>query len=103
MRITLVGFGGELAMIAPDRVTAVATLDEALPGLQARAAEIEQASWPNPAAIPCSPGGPETADAQTWAPHYLIMAVPPTPTQRERLLTLARTRHRTALGFVVAG
>ena len=40
---------------------------------------------------------------QAWAPHYLIMAVPPTPTQRERLLALARTRHRTALGFVIAG
>ncbi len=31
------------------------------------------------------------------------MAVQPTPAQAERLLALARTRHRTALGFVTAG
>ena len=102
MRITLVGFGEELAMIAPDRVTAVATLDEALPGLQARAAEIEQVLAESGRDSVLT-GRSRAPDAQTWAPHYLIMAVPPTPTQRERLLTLARTRHRTALGFVVAG
>lgn len=102
MRITLVGFGEELAMIAPDRVTAVATLDEALPRMQARAAEVEQALAESGRDSVLT-GRAQTADAQTWAPHYLIMAAPPTPTQRERLLTLARTRHRTALGFVIAG
>ena len=102
MRITLVGFGEELTMIAPERVTAVATLDEALPALQARAAEVEQALAESGRDSVLT-GRSRTTDAQTWAPHYLIMAVPPTPTQRERLLTLARTRHRSALGFVVAG
>ncbi len=102
MRITLVGFGEELTMIAPDRVTAVATLDETLPALQARAAEVEQALAESGRDSVLT-GRSRTADAQAWAPHYLIMAVPPTPTQRERLLTLARTRHRSALGFVVAG
>ena len=102
MRITLVGFGEELTMIAPDRVTAVAALDEALPALQARAAEVEQALAESGRDSVLT-GRSRTTDAPTWAPHYLIMAVPPTPTQRERLLTLARTRHRSALGFVVAG
>ncbi len=102
MRITLVGFGEELAMIAPGRVTAVATLDEALPRLQARATEIEQALAESGRDSVLT-GRSRTADTQTWAPHYLIMAAPPTPTQRERLLTLARTRHRTGLGFVIAG
>ena len=102
MRITLVGFGEELTMIAPERVTAVATLDEALPALQARAAEVEQALAESGRDSVLT-GRSRTTDAQAWAPHYLIMAVPPTPTQRERLLTLARTRHRSALGFVVAG
>ena len=102
MRITLVGFGEELTMIAPERVTAVATLDEALPALQARAAEVEQALAESGRDSVLT-GRSRTTDAQTWAPHYLIMAVAPTPTQRERLLTLARTRHRSALGFVVAG
>lgn len=102
MRITLVGFGAELTMLAPDRVTAVATLDEALPAMEARAAEIEQALAASGAESVLT-GRAQTADAGTWAPHYLIMATPPTPTQRERLLTLARTRHRTAAGYVVAG
>ena len=102
MRITLVGFGEELATIAPARVTAAATLDEALPRLQARATEIEQALTESGRDSVLT-GRSRTADARTWAPHYLIMAAPPTPTQRERLLTLARTRHRTGLGFVIAG
>jgi hypothetical protein len=36
-------------------------------------------------------------------PQYLIMAEPPSPAERERLLTLARAGHRTAAGYVVAG
>jgi hypothetical protein len=102
MRITLVGFGAELAMIAPDRVTAVDGLDEALPGLEERAGQLEQALATSGADSVLT-GRSRGGDAQAWAPHYLIMAVPPTPTQRERLLALARTRHRTALGFVIAG
>jgi hypothetical protein len=102
MRITLVGFGAELVMLAPERVTAVATLDEALPVMEARAAEIEQA-LASAGSDSVLTGRSRTTDADAWAPHYLIMAVPPTPTQRERLLTLARTRHRTAAGYVVAG
>ena len=104
MRITLVGFGPELAMIAPDRVTATDTLDEALPELEARADQLEQALAESGADSVLTGRARAGADTATdWAPHYLIMAVPPTPTQRERLLALARTRHRTALGFVIAG
>ena len=102
MRITLVGLGEELVMLAPDRVTAVATLDEALPAMEARAAEVEQA-LASAGSDSVLTGRSRTADADAWAPHYLIMAVPPTPTQRERLLALARTRHRTAAGYVIAG
>ena len=62
MHLTLVGFG-ELTDLAPDRATAVRTLDEALPALEA------------------------------WVPHCLISAVPPTTAQRTRLLALAEVRH----------
>jgi hypothetical protein len=104
MRITLVGFGAELAMIAPDRVTAVDNLDEALPGLEARAGQLEQALAEAGAdSVLTGRSRAGAGSATAWAPHYLIMAVPPSPTQRERLLALARTRHRTALGFVIAG
>jgi hypothetical protein len=43
------------------------------------------------------------SDAGVWAPHYLILGTPPTEEQATRLLELARTRQRTALGFVVTG
>ncbi len=43
MRITLAGFGDDLIPLAPDRITAVPTVDEALPALEAHAAEIAEA------------------------------------------------------------
>ncbi len=102
MRITLVGFGRELTMLAPDRVTAAETLEEALPALEARAAEVEHALASSGAESVLT-GRSQGSQPDAWAPHYLIMAVPPTPQQRERLLALARTRHRMAAGYVVAG
>jgi hypothetical protein len=112
MRITLAGFSPDLAALAPERITVTATLDEAMPELEARAAEVSRAL----AALPVDANGPgagpeasllagrsRDVPPDAWAPHYLISAIPPTPQQRERLLTLASTRHRTAMGYVVAG
>jgi hypothetical protein len=102
MRVTLVGFGAGLEIIAPDRVTVVATLDDALPELQRRGAELtlELSTWGIESVLTGRAAG---RDPDTWAPHYLIVGEPPSPEQAERLVALARTRHRTALGFVVAG
>ena len=102
MQITLVGFGPELAMLAPDRITVAQTLDEAMPALEARAAEVEH-SLASLGADSVLTGRSRGLHPDSWAPHYLIMAVPPTPQQRERLLALASTRHRTAMGYVMAG
>jgi hypothetical protein len=102
MQITLVGFGPELRLLAPDRIQIAETLDEAMPALQARAAEVERA-LASLRANSVLTGRSAGLQPDAWAPHYLIMATPPTPQQRERLLTLANTRHRTAMGFVVAG
>jgi hypothetical protein len=102
MRVTLVGFGAELTTLAPDRVTAAATLDEVLPALEARAAEAELALTTSGIDSVLT-GRSRTTDPSAFAPHYLIMGEPPTPTQRERLVALARTRHRMAAGYVVAG
>jgi hypothetical protein len=102
MRITLVGFGTELTMLAPERVTAVRTLDDALPALEARAAELEQARATSGIESVLT-GRCHGIHPEAWAPHYVIIGVPPTPEQAERLLQLARTRHRMAAGYVVAG
>jgi hypothetical protein len=84
--ITLVGFGADLAVLAPGQVTAVGTLAEALPTLVARAELAEE-----------SPAAP------IWAPHYLISAVPPSAAEREQLLALAQATHAGAAGYVIAG
>ena len=102
MQIMLVGFGPELAMLAPDRITVASTLEEVMPALEARAAEIEH-SLASLGADSVLTGRSRGLHPDSWAPHYLIMAVPPTPQQRERLLALASTRHRTAMGYVAAG
>jgi hypothetical protein len=102
MEITLVGFGDELATIAPDRVRAVDSLAEVLPGLEARAAEANAAAamtgtdWVLTGRNSGSQSGP-------WVPHYLVMAAPPVAEERDRLLALARSRHRTAAGYLIAG
>ncbi|HEY9240967.1 MAG TPA: bacterial transcriptional activator domain-containing protein, partial [Streptosporangiaceae bacterium] len=100
MRLTLVGFGPDLADIAPDRVVAVDSLDEALPAMEARAAAAAGAMAE---AAGTRRGGPPADDPATWPPHYLISAIPPTVGQRSRLLALAAARHESAAGYVVAG
>ena len=102
MRVTLVGLGDGLELIAPDRVTIARNLDEALPELERRGADLDGqlSAWGIDSVLT---GRSVTSNTDAWAPHYLITAVPPTPEQTERLLAAARTRHRTALGFVVAG
>lgn len=102
MRVTLVGFGAGLELIAPDRVEVAATLEEALPALEQRGAELEAqlSAWGLDSVLT---GRSTTRNPDAWAPHYLIAGVQPTPEQAERLLACARSRHRTGLGFVVAG
>ena len=102
MSITLVGFGEDLTLLAPDRITAVRTLAEALPALEARAAEVSDAMAMAGIGSVLT-GRARGADPETWAPHYLIMATPPSPQEQQRLLALAAIRHAAAAGYVVAG
>ena len=101
MRLTLVGFGPDLADIAPDRVVAVDSLDEALPAMEARAAAA--AGTMAAAAGTGRRGGRPPPIRPAWPPHYLISAIPPTLGQRTRLLALAAARHESAAGYVLAG
>ena len=102
MQVTLVGFGNGLQSISSEKIVVLPTLDEAVPHLEERAQQLHDAM----AAVGIDSvltGRARSTDAGTWAPHYLIMGVPPTPEQAQRLRALARTRHRTAAGYVVAG
>jgi hypothetical protein len=102
MRITLVGFGEELSLIAPDRIRVVTTLAEALPELESRTEEVRQALAASGADSVLT-GRCRGVFGEAWMPHYLIMADPPTPDEAERLVALARTGQRMAAGYLVAG
>jgi hypothetical protein len=102
MSITLVGFGDDLTLLAPDRITAVPTLAEALPALEARAAQVAEAlSMAGLGSV--LTGRSQGINPEAWAPHYLIMASTPTEQERQRLLALAAVRHAAAAGYVIAG
>ncbi|WP_261809084.1 BTAD domain-containing putative transcriptional regulator [Nonomuraea sp. C10] len=87
MRVTLVGFGEELTVIAPDRIRAVGGLAEVLPELEATAAPREAVLTGRVT------GRPGVA-------HYLLSAVAPTHDEARRLALLARND---LAGYVVAG
>jgi hypothetical protein len=102
IHLTLVGFGAELIDLAPARVTAVRTLDEALPALEARAAAVIEATA-STGVDAVSSGRSLGISPEVWTSHYVITAVPPTTAQRSRLLALAEIRQAAAVGYVVAG
>jgi hypothetical protein len=119
LQLTLVGFGTELTLLAPGRVAAVRTLDEALPAVEARASEMAQALaasapvrgmrdlgdgpyWEPPAGHG-GPGNASPGPPGAHPPHYILAAVPPTAEQAERLRRLARSRYGAPIGCVVAG
>jgi hypothetical protein len=102
MKVTLVGFGEGLEAISPERAKVTPSLDAALADLEDRAEALSDslsAAGLDSVLTGRSLGG----DPEAWAPHYLIIGVPPTPEQAERLVALARVRQRTGIGIVVAG
>ena len=102
LHLTLAGFGEDLTALAPDRVAAVPTLDEALAALEAHAADVTGAMAASGVSSVLE-GRSLGVNPDAWTPHYLISAVPPSPRERSRLLTLARVGRAAAAGYVVAG
>jgi hypothetical protein len=102
MRVTLIGFGDGLAEISPERVDVARNLDEILPDVERRAGQVRDA-MASAGIDSVLTGRAQGSDADSWAPHYLIMGVPPTQAQAERLLALARSRYRMGFGYVIAG
>ena len=102
MQLTLVGFGADLVRLAPGRITAVATLSEALPGLSARAAAVTGALAASGIGSVLA-GRSAGIDPEAWTPHYLISAVPPTPLECRQLLALVRSSQAAAAAYLIAG
>jgi hypothetical protein len=94
MRITLVGFGEELALLAPDRIRVVSSLAEVLPELEAgvlnRTDDVLTGRIHSRAADPSD------------TPHYLLSAIRPDEDEARRLAMLCKGI-RASAGYVVAG
>ncbi|MEV7967317.1 BTAD domain-containing putative transcriptional regulator [Sphaerisporangium sp. NPDC088356] len=114
VRLILVGFGHELAMVAPDRVTVAGSVAEVLPELSARTAQVRraQAASGTDSALTGAGGGsvaaggsPGTQGAHGEAarPTYLLSALAPTPEEAVRLAEAARNGTRMPSGYLVAG
>ena len=102
MHITLAGFGDDLTALAPDRISTVNTLDEALTSLEAHAIDVAGA-MAGAGISSVLEGRSLGINPDAWEPHYLISAVPPGPRDRSRLLALARIGGAAGAGYVVAG
>jgi hypothetical protein len=102
MQVTLVGFGEGLELISAERARVSPTLDAALADLEDRAATLND-SLLAAGLDSVLTGRAFSGDPEAWAPHYLIVGVPPTPEQAQRLAALARVKQRTGIGIVVAG
>ncbi|MBG0827977.1 hypothetical protein HS041_09380 [Planomonospora sp. ID67723] len=97
MRVTLVGFGEELAVIAPDRIRCAGSLAEVLPELEAEAPAEGYGTGVLTGRIHGRAADP------VWSPRYLLSAIAPSPEEARRLAVLARKGVRTAAGYVIAG
>jgi transcriptional activator len=102
MGVTLVGFGEDLALLAPERVRAVATLEEVLPELEARSEETRQA-LAAAGVDSVLTGRCRGISGEAWMPHFVLVARQPAPRDRERLLRLSGIWQRTPTGYLVAG
>ncbi|MFI0417898.1 BTAD domain-containing putative transcriptional regulator [Spongiactinospora sp. 9N601] len=97
MHVTLVGFGDDLAAIAPERITCAGSLAEVLPELEARVRDQVREGEVLTGRVNGRAADP------AWPPHYLLSAIAPSPEEARRLALLAREGTRTAAGYVVAG
>ncbi|WP_182906038.1 hypothetical protein [Microbispora sp. H13382] len=93
MRITLVGFGEELTLLAPERIRTAGSLAAVLPEFEERArydGDVLTGRVHSRVADPAH------------TPHYLLSAIRPDEDEARRLALLGKGR-RTACGFVIAG
>jgi hypothetical protein len=102
MRITLVGFGDELELLAPERVRAASSLGQVLPELEARAEETARALAISGVDSVLT-GRCRGVLGEAWMPHFLLVASQPEPHECERLARLGGVWQRTPMGYLVAG
>jgi hypothetical protein len=102
MTVTLIGFPGDLTVLAPARIRHAQTLEEVLPALEIEAAERHKAL--TAAGLDSVLGGRSRAThATSFTPHFVLVAEEPHPVILARLAQVATGAARVGMGFVVAG
>jgi Bacterial transcriptional activator domain len=101
MRLTLVGVGKGIEVLAPGRVEAVCSMTEALPLVAAHIGGVSDALAASGARSALA-GRAEEPAPEAWRPHYLVALIPPTQQEARRLAALARSGRQGA-GYLVAG
>lgn len=101
VHVTMVGFGDDLTVLAPDRMTYRRSLDDALTDVRERAdrqartcesrgyASVTRARLAHP-------------DSELWGPEVVVLSAPPSPEEADQLNRLAADRKR-SIGVVVVG
>jgi hypothetical protein len=102
MRVTLVGFGEDLTLLAPERVRAAASLADVLPELEASAEETRTAMAASGIDSVLT-GRCRGVLGEAWMPHFLLVAEQPQPEELDRLVRLSGIWQRTPMGYLVAG
>jgi hypothetical protein len=100
LRLVLVGFGAEMAALAPDRALVTDDLNAVLDELEARAATVTQALGAGTDGSVIN--GRVRGNAQYYLPDYVLVGTAPGDAALDRLRALSR-RARGAFGIVVAG
>lgn len=101
VRLTLVGFGEELATLAPDRVRFVERVTDVLPDLESRAASGSPAV-PDLDGEAVLTGRVRPAVGQDGPPEYVLLAAPPDVDTLRRLTALVAGPRR-GVGVMIAG
>jgi DNA-binding SARP family transcriptional activator len=101
MTVSLVGFGADLAALAPTRVRHLEDIAGLLEVMETET-NLRRGALRHTGQDSILTGRTGPARQQQWAPHLVIVGVPPTEEQAERLAGLAAVSAPLGIGYLVA-
>lgn len=104
LRVTLVGFGAEMAAMNPDRLVYAADLDTVITSVRAQLAGVGEVM--DAAQVDVADGRLHDVAADTWAPHVVLVAPQielDTPEVQQVLTTLRSMPGRLTVALILAG
>jgi DNA-binding SARP family transcriptional activator len=100
MTVSLVGFGADLTALAPTRVRHLEDVNGLLEVMETES-NLRRGALRTTGQDSILTGRTGPARQQQWAPHLVIVGVPPTEEQAERLATLASVSAPLGIGYLV--